>query len=406
MTEIIKAKAKNPPYPKNYSSEFLVLDRGEGVYLYDVDGKKYLDMGSGIAVNALGYGLKGPAEIAARQMMKVTHVSNLYTTEPALELAYKLTTAGNFEAVHFGNSGSEANEAAIKYARLYAKRTKGEGHHKILSFNNAFHGRTMGSLACTPTPKYREPFGPFMEGTESIPYNDVEALKKTLDGSFAAVLVEPVQGEGGLATVTPEFAAELNRLCAELDVLLVADEVQTGMGRTGEFFASAALGLKPDIITLAKPLAGGLPLSATLIPAKVNKLIHLGEHGTTFGGGPVTCAVACYMVDAIFHPEFLNQVKLRGEILKRELEALSSRFEGLGEVKGAGLMRGLTVLEKPEETGTLCGKIIAAAQEKGLLLLRSGTNVLRFLPPLIIREEEIREAMDILTSVLKELEIN
>ncbi|MBI9102518.1 MAG: acetylornithine/succinylornithine family transaminase [Spirochaetales bacterium] len=401
MVEITKAAAKNPPFPKNYSNEFLVLDKGEGVYLYDVDGKKYLDFGSGIAVNALGYGLKGPAEIAAKQMMKVTHVSNLYTTEPTLELAYKLTTAGNFAAVHFGNSGSEANEAAIKYARLYAKRTKGEGHHKILSFNNAFHGRTLGALACTPTEKYQEPFGPLMEGTLSIPFNDTAALEKTLDESFAAVFVEPVQGEGGLEVISPDFAEKLNELCKKFDILLVADEVQTGMGRTGEFFASAGLGLTPDIITLAKPLAGGLPLSATLIPDRVNKLIKLGEHGTTFGGGPVTCAVACYMVDAIFHPVFLTKVKAKGEFLKSELEKLASEYSFLGKVKGTGLMQGVEVIGQDAEV--LSGKIIKTGRDKGLLILRSGKSTLRILPPLVIEESEILEGISILKKVFKEL---
>ena len=338
--EITKALAKNPPFPKNYANEFLVIDKGEGVYLYDVDGKKYLDMGSGIAVNALGYGLKGPAEIAAKQMMKVTHVSNLYTTEPAIELGYKLASSGNFAAVHFGNSGSEANEAAIKYARLYAKRTKGEGHHKILSFENAFHGRTLGALACTPTPKYQDPFGPLMEGTLAIPFNDIQALEKTLDNTFAAVMVEPVQGEGGLEVMAPEFASKLNQLCKALDIILIADEVQTGLGRTGEFYASAGLGLTPDIITLAKPLAGGLPLSATLIPGKVNDLLHVGEHGTTFGGGPVTTAVACYVVDVIFHPAFLAKVKARGEFLKEQLEKLAGPYDFTGAVKGKGAHAG------------------------------------------------------------------
>lgn len=259
MIDITKANAKDLPFPRNYASKMLVLERGEGVYLYDVDGKKYVDFGSGIAVNALGHGREKLAEIAAEQMKKLIHVSNLYTTEASLELGHKLIGTGGFDAVHLGNSGSEANEAALKYARLYSKRTKGEGHHKILSFRNGFHGRTLGALAVTPTPKYQEPFGPLMEGCVALPYNDVAALEETLDDTFAAVMVEPVQGEGGLEVMTKEFAEALNRLCAEKDVILIADEVQTGLGRTGEFYASAALGLKPDIITLAKPLAGGSP---------------------------------------------------------------------------------------------------------------------------------------------------
>jgi len=403
MVEIVKAHAGDLPFPRNYASKLLVLDRGEGVYLFDVDGKKYLDFGSGIAVNALGHGRDKVAEIVAAQMKKLIHVSNLYTTEPALELGNKLIGTGNFAAVHLGNSGSEANEAALKYARLYARRTKGEGHHKILSFQNAFHGRTMGSLSVTPTEKYREPFGPLLSDCTVLPFNDEEALTKTLDDTFAAVIVEPVQGEGGLSVMTPDFTAALNRLCAEKDVILIADEVQTGLGRTGEFYGSAVVGLKPDIITLAKPLAAGLPLSATLIPEKINKLLHPGDHGTTFGGGPVTCAAANYVVDMIFHPRFLQAVQLRSRTLTAELTALASRFACLGDVKGLGLMQGVEVVEPEDQKGTLTAKILSAAQEEGLLLLRTGASTLRILPPLVITDDEIREGISILEKTLKKM---
>ncbi len=403
MIDIVKAHAGDLPFPRNYASKLLVLDRGEGVYLFDVDGKKYLDFGSGIAVNALGHGREKVAEIVAAQMKKLIHVSNLYTTEPALELGNKLIGTGNFAAVHLGNSGSEANEAALKYARLYARRTKGEGHHKILSFQNGFHGRTMGSLSVTPTEKYREPFGPLLSDCTVLPFNDEASLAKTLDETYAAVMVEPVQGEGGLSVMTPEFAAALNRLCAEKDVILIADEVQTGLGRTGEFYGSAVVGLNPDIITLAKPLAAGLPLSATLIPEKINKLLHPGDHGTTFGGGPATCAAANYVVDMIFHPRFLQAVQLRSRTMTSELTALATRFSCLGEVKGLGLMQGIEVIEPEDQKGTLTAKILAAAQEEGLLLLRTGASTLRILPPLVITDHEIREGVAILEKTFKKL---
>ncbi len=306
---IDSAITQNPPFPKNYAPQFLVLEKGEGCYLEDIKGNRYLDFGSGIAVNALGYGRKDLAAIASKQMEKVVHVSNLYTTRPALKLASKLIGLGNFEAVHFGNSGSEANEAAIKYSRAYSLRTKGEGHHKVLAFSGSFHGRTMGALSATSTAKYRDPFSPLPLGFEFAPFNDVDALKEKLDDSFAAVIVEPLQGEGGLTPMSESFAAELNKLCKKHNVILIADEVQVGLGRTGLPLTSAWFGLKPDIVSLAKPLAGGLPLSATLIPKKVNDIIQIGDHGTTFGGGPVTCAVADAVLDIILEPQFLNQVQ-------------------------------------------------------------------------------------------------
>ena len=261
----ITTETYDVPFPNNYALPFHIFERGDGCYIVDKAGDRFLDFGSGIAVNALGYGREDLASAAFDQMKKLIHVSNLYTTEPAIELGFKLTSSGNFDAVHFGNSGSEANEAALKYARLYSKRRKGEG-----------------------TAKYQEPFEPLVPGVEFCAYNNAEELEAKLGPDFAAVIVEPVQGEGGLDVMTEAFAEKLNSLCAKLDVILIADEVQTGIARTGLPYASAAVGLRPDIITLSKPLAGGLPLSATLIPEKINKLVKAGEHGTTFGGGPAS----------------------------------------------------------------------------------------------------------------------
>jgi acetylornithine/N-succinyldiaminopimelate aminotransferase len=397
--------------PKQYGSDFLVLREGRGVYLYDANGKKYIDFGAGIAVNALGYGRKDLAKIAFAQMKRVVHVSNLYATEPALELGRKLVSfAVNpekpFAAVHFGNSGAEANEAAMKYARVYAKRVKGDGCFKLLTFEHAFHGRTLGALSLTPSPVYQEPFAPLVGGIEVAPYNDVEALERILDRSFAGVIVEVIQGEGGLASMTPEFAAALNRLCAQHDSILIADEVQTGLGRTGTLFAAEAAGLKPDIVTLAKPLAGGLPLSATLIPEKVAAILKAGDHGSTFGGGPVTTAVAGRVWDIVTKPKFLAWVREKGDTLAAELEKIAGgRREGscrLGEVRGKGLLRGLELIAPEDRMGDIMKTILAKARGKGLLVLRSGKNIIRVAPPLTIKAKEIQCGAALLDSAVRE----
>jgi len=383
----------NPPLPKNFAPDFLVLERGEGVYVTDKDGNRYLDMGAGIAVNALGYGREDLAKIAYDQMKKLIHTSNLYTSEPTIELAGRLTASGPFAAVHFGNSGSEANEAAIKYARLYAYRTRGAGHHRLLCLQNGFHGRTLGALSVTPNEHYQEPFRPLVPGVEVIPYNDTAALEKILDASFAAVIVEVVQGEGGLVSMSQEFAAALNRLCRKHDVLIIDDEVQTGLGRTGGLYACESVGLTPDIITLAKPIAAGLPLSATLIPEKINNLLVPGDHGTTFGGGPVTTAVGAYVWDTITEPAFLERIRQRAAHLRRRVEELRAAYPAFGPLRGMGLLCGLPVGPTEETGGDVSLKLLQAAREEGVLVLRSGKNVIRLAPPLIIEETEIDEGV-------------
>lgn len=399
----ITTETYDVPYPNNYGVPFQIFEYGKGCYVYDKAGKEFLDFGSGIAVNALGHGREDLAAAAFNQMKKLIHVSNLYTTEASLELGYKLISSGNFDAVHFGNSGSEANEAAIKYARLYSKRTKGAGKYKILAFSNAFHGRTLGALSCTPTAKYQEPFEPLLPGVEFCDFNDEAALQAKLSEDFAAVIVEPVQGEGGLEVMSESFAKKLNELCRKFDVILIADEIQTGLARSGFPYASSVVGLEPDIITLAKPLAGGLPLSATLIPAKINKLVKVGEHGTTFGGGPVTCAVANVVLDIIFTPTFLSEVQNKGEYLAKGLAALSEKYAATGAVKGLGMLRGLEIGKADDAGIKLCGDVISKAKEKGLLLLRSGKNILRIAPPLVISEKEIDKGLKIIENILMEI---
>ena len=390
-----------PAFPKNYTDSFLQIDHGEGCRLFDTGGKSYLDFGSGIAVNALGYGREDLAKTAYDQMKKLIHISNLYTTEPTVALAQKLTGMGDFAAVHFGNSGSEANEAALKYARKYAKERKGADAVGFISFTNAFHGRTMGALSVTATEKYRKPFSPMMPGCTILPFNDPEALVSFPEPEkTAALIVEPVQGEGGLVALSEQMIETLNSWCAKHDILIIADEVQTGMGRTGTLLASKAAGLNADIVTLSKPLAGGLPLSATLIPAKVNDLIHPGDHGTTFGGGPVTCSVALKVLDTVTAEGFLEEVTEKGEYLESLLKEGLKKLGLKGEIRGKGLLRGMVVdgLEADK-----IPDIMNTLREKGLLILRSGSNVLRIAPPLVISKNELQEGVDIIFTVIKEI---
>jgi acetylornithine/N-succinyldiaminopimelate aminotransferase len=419
------AMVKEHPLPNCFSPELLMISRGEGVWLEDTVGHRYLDFTGGIAVNALGYGREDLADIAGRQMKKLVHISNLYITEPALELAKKMLTqrvsragvngeagagssGGEFRAVQFLNSGSEANETALKYARLYAHRKRGEGHHKLLSFTGSFHGRTMGALSVTPNPKYQTPFLPLIPGTVVGQYNDAAALEKILDESFAGVIVEVIQGEGGLAGMSPEFAAALNRMCRKHDVILIADEVQTGLSRTGSFYASSGIGLEPDMITLAKPLAAGLPLAAALIPEKINSLLHVGEHGTTFGGGPVTTAVASKVWDILSDPKFIARIREKGEYLAGSLRTLAEKYPFLGGIRGRGLLVGLEVLQEKlagdSDPAGVMPALLNAFREEGLLILRSGTNILRIAPPLVIETGEIDTGIGIMSRVLDRID--
>ena len=400
------ALVSDHPMPGVFTPELLVLDRGSGCRVSDVSGKSYLDFGGGIAVNALGYGREDLAQVAADQMRKLIHVSNLYATEPALALAEKLIASAPARAgitkVQFTNSGSEANETALKYARLLASRGGKQGKDRIACFSGAFHGRTMGALSCTPTEKYQEPFAPLIGGVTALPYNDADAAAAAIDGSFCAVIVEVVQGEGGLAVMCERFARTLNELCRRHEVMLIADEVQTGLARAGELYASSLVGLEPDLVTLAKPLGGGLPLAATLIPRQINALLHVGDHGTTFGGGPVTCAVGNVVWDTVAAPEFVATVRARGKYLRAGLARLVDASEWLTAVQGAGLLAGVTVTGEVDGAPAI-GKLVPALRDAGLLALRSGDDVLRLAPPLIVSEAEIDDALAVIADTLAAL---
>lgn len=394
------------PMPGVFSSELLVLDSGKGCRVKDISGRTYLDCGAGISVNALGYGRRDLAAIAAAQMSKLTHVSNLYTTEPTLTLASKLVASVprnlDITKVQFTNSGSEANETAIKYARLFSRRNNKDNKYKIACFTGGFHGRTMGALSCTPVDKYQNPFAPLVPGVISVPYNDVDSIRNTLDKTFCAVIVEVVQGEGGLETISADFAQELNRLCRRHEIILIADEVQTGLSRTGSLYASSLVGLEPNVITLAKPLGGGLPLAATLIPGSIESELAIGDHGTTFGGGPVTCAVGNLVWDTVAAPEFIAMVQERGNQLHRGLQKLAEKSAPLKEIRGRGLLAGVRVTGVVEGAPMLT-KLIPALTDAGLLTLRSGDDILRLAPPLVISEEEIDEALNIIGTVTTSL---
>ncbi len=404
-----RAHTEDTPFARNYARRMLTFSHGKGVWLTDTAGTRYLDLGSGIAVNALGYGDAGFSRVLARQSRKVVHVSNLYTTEPSLRLGERLLALSAPvlreppAAVHLGNSGAEANEAAIKYARLWSYLTRGEGHHRIISFTDAFHGRTMGALSATPKEAYRKKFEPLVPGFVSVPFNDCAALEKALDESVTAVMVEVVQGEGGLREISPEMVETLNRLGPERGVLVIADEIQTGLGRLGSLLGCQAVGLQPDIITLSKPLAGGLPLSATIIPGRINDLVQVGDHGTTFGGGPVTSAAALYVLDRLESPRFLADLAVREEQLNAGLRELQQQFRWIVELRGRGLLRGLRLDLGPDQE-KLFPQVLEVAQELGLLLLRSGSDVIRVAPPLVISGKEMVEALKRLRSVCETIE--
>ncbi|MGI9256263.1 MAG: aspartate aminotransferase family protein [Salinispira sp.] len=410
--------AENHHLPRQYAENLLIMEDGNGVRIRDAGGKEYLDFASGIAVNSLGYGRKDFAHILASQAEKLMHTSNLFTSRPTLELAAKLCSSSPipedqpwesgknpayFSAVHFGNSGAEANEAALKYARLWHHR-QGRQAHMILAFHNGFHGRTMGALSLTSEEKYRLPFHPLLPGVVFARFNDPDDMKKTIaeHPQIGAIIVEPIQGESGLNTMTADFAAQLNTVCSTNNILLIADEVQTGIGRCAALYASEIIGLKPDIITLSKPLAGGLPLSATLIGAKINDLLTPGDHGSTFGGGPVSCVVANAVWDIINAPEFLSTVRSTAEHFEQRLlniQASFPRFFSSEVPRGLGLLRGLAVKD-PSQLPLL----ISRAIDRGLLILRSGNNILRFAPPLIITPDEIGEMETRLQKALGDLE--
>lgn len=385
-----------------YGRAPFVLARGEGSTLYDTEGRAYLDCVAGIAVNALGYNDAGVAQaMSAAAATGMLHVSNLYHTAPHARLAELLCSTSFADKVHFCNSGAEANEGAFKFARRYGRAQGGEEKVEILAFSNAFHGRTMGALAATPRPKYQDPFKPLMPGVRFAEFNDLASARAQMDDRVCAIIVEPIQGEGGIHAATPEFLTGLRDLADEFDALLIYDEVQCGVGRTGSLWAHQSYGddadcnaFAPDILTAAKPLAAGLPIGAILMRQRVAETIHKGDHGSTFAGGPLVTSVAHHVVSRVAQPAFLAEVEAKGKLLHDLLAEINSPH--IVAIRGKGLMVGV-------ELDIEVADVVGAGYAEGLILVNAGANVLRLVPPLVITEAEIHEVVARLTRVLHAL---
>lgn len=380
---------EHPHLLKNYNRAPVNFVRGEGVWLIDDRGERYLDFVAGIAVCALGHSHPAIVGAIAAQAATLVHCSNLYNHEPAGELANKLAELSGFERVFFCNSGSEANEAAIKLARKRAFRLGQPKRNVILACNNSFHGRTMGALAATDNPKYHEGFEPLPRGFNFTPLNDIEALERAIGPKTAALIVEPVQGESGVFPATHEFLHAARKITAERGALLIFDEIQAGMGRLGTLFAFDYYGVRPDAITLAKALANGLPIGALLVTEEAASALQPGDHGTTFGGSPVPCAAALAHLNLRERMNLNDHVSEMGRILESELrEIANADRERFGDPRGIGLMLGLPVIEP-----FAAKDIVDAALAERLLVNAAGSNTLRFVPPLIINEDDLREGL-------------
>jgi predicted acetylornithine/succinylornithine family transaminase len=372
------------------------LERGEGSELIDEAGTRYLDFTSGIAVNAVGYGHPAIQEaIEGALATGLIHVSNLFRTRPGEELARRLTAVSGLDRAFFCNSGAEAVEGALKFAKKWAKSIGGPEKHRIVALEGGFHGRLHGSLAVTARPDYQRPFEPLMPGVDFVDATDLAALDRALSSErTAALILEPIQGEGGVRTLDPEFLRKAREWTAERGIALIFDEIQCGLGRTGRLFAFSAAGVTPDLLCLAKPLAGGLPMGAVLLRESIAEVVLPGDHGTTFGGGPLVSTVALAVLDIVSAPDFLDQVRRKGELLSQLLEELRVRYpEAIREVRGAGLIRGI-------ELATPAAPVVTRARELGLLTVPAGAQVVRLLPPLTVSEDEIRRAVAILEEAI------
>lgn len=378
-----------------YNRYQVVLDKGDGVYLYDIEGKKYLDFCAGIAVFALGYHNKKYNDALKAQIDKVIHTSNYYYNVPAIEAAKKIKKVSGMDRVFFTNSGAEAVEGAIKAARKYAYLKDGTTDHEIIAMEHSFHGRTMGALSVTGNPKYREAFEPMIGNIRFAKMNDFESVLANVTDKTCAILFETVQGEGGIYPATEEFLKKVRTLCDEKDILLILDEIQCGMGRTGTMYAWQRYGVKPDIMTSAKALGCGVPVGSFMMTEKVGQnSLTSGDHGTTYGGNPLAAAAINVVLDLFEENHIIENVNQVGAYLTEKLDELVQEYDFITERRGIGLMQGL-VFEKP------VGEIITKALDKGLILINAGTNIIRFVPPLVITRENVDEMMEILESCLK-----
>ena len=380
-----------------YNRFSLVIDHGEGVYLYDTDGKEYLDFAAGIAVQAFGYHNKEYGDALKAQIDKVMHTSNLYYNVPIIRAAERLAAASGMDRVFFTNSGTEAIEGAVKAAKKYAYTRDGHAGHEIIAMNHSFHGRTIGALSVTWNSHYREPFEPLMPGVKFADFNDLESVKALINGKTCAVILETVQGEGGIYPATEEFLKGVRALCDEHDILLILDEIQCGMGRTGEMFAWQHYGVKPDIMTSAKALGCGVPVGAFLMTERVaEKSLKPGDHGTTYGGNPFVGAAVDKVLEMMEREHITEHVKEIAPYLEKRLDELVDSYDFLTERRGLGLIQGV-VSKKP------VGQIASEALKEGLIVITAGADVLRFVPPLIIEKKHVDEMTEKLKKVLERM---
>ncbi len=375
----------------------LVLERGEGVYLYDTDGKQYLDFAAGIAVCAFGYGKKELNDAMKEQIDKILHTSNLYYNTPVIDAAKKALKAADMDRIFFTNSGTEAIEGAMKAAKKYAYTRDGHAGHEIIAMEHSFHGRSLGALSITGNAHYREPFEPLIPGIRFARFNDLESVKEQITDKTCAVFVETVQGEGGIYPAKQEFLTGLRQICDEQDILLVMDEIQCGMGRTGKMFAWQNYGVKPDIMTCAKALGCGVPVGAFMMTEKAaEKSLVPGDHGTTYGGNPFVGAAVSAVFDLMEKEHITDHVQEITPYLEKRLDEFVQKYSFVKQRRGLGLMQGL-VLDVP------VGKVASRALEEGLIVITAGEDVLRFVPPLIIEKQHIDEMAEKLDRVFAEM---
>lgn len=390
--EEIFAKDKSDYLPV-FARYNIVLDHGDGPYVYDTKGKKYIDFLAGIAVNVVGHNYKPLVDVVSKQASKMIHCSNLYYTEVQVEAAEKLKKLSGMDKVFFGNSGAEANEGAIKLARKYATNIDPE-KIQIISALHSFHGRTLATLTATGQDHYHHGFGPLPAGFDYVPYNDIQALEAKMSDKTCAVMLEAIQGEGGVHVPDPDYLPKVRALCDKYNAVLIFDEVQCGMGRTGTFFGCQQFGVKPDIVTLAKGLAGGVPIGAFMATDKVANAFHAGDHGSTFGGNPLACAAACVVLDALIDGNLMENAKEIGAYLQSKFEEYKSKYPNLiKEVRGRGLILGMELTRPGREIANEC-------LDYGAIINCTAGNVLRFVPPLNITKAHVDELISVLDKVL------
>lgn len=390
--EEIFAKDKSDYLPV-FARYNIVLDHGDGPYVYDTKGKKYIDFLAGIAVNVVGHNYKPLVDAVSQQASKMIHCSNLYYTEVQVEAAEKLKKLSGMDKVFFGNSGAEANEGAIKLARKYATNIDPE-KIQIISALHSFHGRTLATLTATGQDHYHHGFGPLPAGFDYVPYNDIQALEAKMSDKTCAVMLEAIQGEGGVHVPDPDYLPKVRALCDKYNAVLIFDEVQCGMGRTGTFFGCQQFGVKPDIVTLAKGLAGGVPIGAFMATDKVANAFHAGDHGSTFGGNPLACTAACVVLDALIDGNLMENAKEIGAYLQSKFEEYKAKYPNLiKEVRGRGLILGMELTRPGREIANEC-------LDYGAIINCTAGNVLRFVPPLNITKAHVDELISVLDKVL------